>query len=255
MTLWRDIREDLACGLSLLTRLPTGWLRVEGSKWSLGRSVWCWPLTGAGIGAVGGTLYLTLTRLGLPPLLSAIWTVAALLLLTGGLHEDGLADMADGLGGGRDRPSKLDIMRDSRLGSYGAMALSLALALRVSGLSCLEGLNAVKCLVASGALSRAAMISAAFILPPARPDGLAKQLASLNTIRVTFTLLITALMVFLMFPALTAAMTCLGTTVMAALLMILSSHQLGGHTGDVLGATACLVDCTALSILITMFQT
>ncbi|MBS1103590.1 adenosylcobinamide-GDP ribazoletransferase [Gluconobacter sp. Dm-62] len=250
MTIWRDIREDLACGLSLLTRLPTGWLRVEGSDWSLGRSLWCWPLTGAGVGAVGGALYLALTHLGLPPLLSAIWTAAALLLLTGGLHEDGLADMADGLGGGRDRRRKLDIMRDSRLGSYGAMALILALALRVSALSFLGGASAMECLIASGALSRASMAGVAFFLPPARPDGLARQLEDLSAIRVTLTLLIAAVPVFLAFPPLTAVLTCAGSTGMTALLMTLSFRQLGGHTGDVLGATACLVDCTALTILI-----
>ena len=90
-------------------------------------SSWTFPVVGAGVGALGALVYWLADRLGLDPILSAILAVAATLLLTGCLHEDGLADTADGFGASVSRERKLDIMRDSEIGTYGASALILSL--------------------------------------------------------------------------------------------------------------------------------
>ncbi|MBC9180481.1 adenosylcobinamide-GDP ribazoletransferase, partial [Pseudoroseomonas ludipueritiae] len=133
----RSLLADFSAALGLLTRLPTGWLPQHNSAAGFARSIWAYPLVGLGIGAAGGAVMAAGLWLGLPPLVAALWSLAATLLLTGGFHEDGLADTADGFGGGRDRARKLEIMRDSRIGSYGVLALVLALGLRAAALAAL----------------------------------------------------------------------------------------------------------------------
>ena len=111
----------------LLTRLPMGWLTTSVGPGRLADAVWAFPVVGAVVGAIGGAVFWFCTRLGMPPGVAAVWTLVSMLLVTGALHEDGLADFADGLGGGRTRERKLAIMRDSRIGTFGGLALMLSL--------------------------------------------------------------------------------------------------------------------------------
>jgi adenosylcobinamide-GDP ribazoletransferase len=129
---------ECAAALQLLTRLPPQWLWA-GVPAPLVRSVWAWPLIGGLLGALGGLVDALARWLGLPPALAALWTLASLLLLTGALHEDGLVDAADGIFGGGDPARRLAIMRDSRIGAFGALALILSLGLRASALAALPG--------------------------------------------------------------------------------------------------------------------
>ena len=125
--------------------------------------------------AIGALALGLADRLGLPPLVCAGLAVGALVIVTGALHEDGLADVADGFGGGATRERKLEIMRDSRIGAYGAAALALSLILRVAALSALldHGLGAAAAgLILAGAASRAAALAPLALLPAARADGL-----------------------------------------------------------------------------------
>ncbi|KXV69706.1 hypothetical protein AD951_05365 [Acetobacter malorum] len=174
------LRLDLACGLSLLTRLPVGWLlspaqRASTALWPMGRSIWCWPLIGAAIGLLVGTVF-WLLRLGhVAALPAAGLALAFQCVLTGGLHEDGLADMADGCGGAT-RERRLEIMRDSRIGSYGVMALGLSLLVRASAVAVLPAGVAMLALAVSACLARAVLLVLPASLPPARPDGLARSL-------------------------------------------------------------------------------
>ncbi len=89
------------------------------------------------VGLIGAVVYVLAHRAGLPAWPAAALSVAATLFATGCLHEDGLADTADGFGGGKTREQKLDIMRDSRIGTYGVCALALSLLIRVSALASL----------------------------------------------------------------------------------------------------------------------
>ena len=124
---------------------------------------------------LAGALVLALTaKLGLPAFLCAGLATAALVVATGGLHEDGIADVADGFGGGATRADKLEIMRDSRIGAYGAIALTLSLLIRVAALTAaLDGglWRAAAALILVAALSRAAALTPLALLKPARADG------------------------------------------------------------------------------------
>src|SRR4051812_17521423 len=136
--------DDLRVALAFYTRLPVAQpTPADGA--ALARAGWAAPLVGALIGALGALAYWIAIRLNLPPLVAATLAVGATLLLTGGLHEDGLADTADGFGGGAARQQILDIMRDSRIGTYGALALGISLLLRIGALSDLPNPWLVAC--------------------------------------------------------------------------------------------------------------
>ena len=102
---------------------------------ALARAAWAFPIAGLVVGLIGAIVYALAHRIGLPSWTAAALAVAATLLATGCLHEDGLADTADGFGGGKTREQKLEIMRDSRIGTYGVCALALSLLLRVGALA------------------------------------------------------------------------------------------------------------------------
>ena len=164
--------EECKVALQFLTRLPAG--APARSAPPLAASAPMFPLIGALIGAAGGLVFALAAGLGLPPMLAALLAVAAQVLLTGGLHEDGLADIADGFGGGRTRADKLRILRDSRIGSFGAMALMLALLARIGALAALASPALVAAaLIAAGAASRAALPVIMVSIAPARDEGLA----------------------------------------------------------------------------------
>ena len=172
----------------------------------------------------------------LPPLAAALVAVLAGVLLTGALHEDGLADTADGLGarGGRDK--RLEVMRDSRSGAYGVLALVFSIGLRGAALaaapSALAGLGA---LVAAAAWSRALIPAAMQIMPPARADGLGAGAGQPDaTIAATAAMLGIALALAGL--GLAAPLAVLAALAAAWGVVVLARRQLGGFTGDVLGA-------------------
>jgi adenosylcobinamide-GDP ribazoletransferase len=194
------------------------------------------PAVGALIGLAGAIGYALATWLGLPPWPAAVVALATTILLTGALHEDGLADVADGFGGGRTREDKLRIMRDPRVGSYGAIALVVALLARAGALAALAAPWAVgAALVAAGTISRAALPAVMATLPNARSDGLAAAAGRPHPLRAGAAVLVGALLaVVLLGPAAPAALLAGGAGALAVAL--LARRQIGGHTGDVLGA-------------------
>jgi len=151
------------------------------------RIAWAAPVAGAAVGLIGALALALTALLGLPLLLRAAFATAALVVATGALHEDGLADVADGFGGGATPARKLEIMRDSRIGAYGAIALVLALILRVGALAAaLDGgfWRAALSLILVAALSRAAALTPLALLRPARADGAADHVAELRLVTV-----------------------------------------------------------------------
>ena len=246
----RRIRADLAAATGFLTRLPVGALMPSSPPVDLKGATWAFPLAGALPGLWGGAVYAAARWLGLPTLLCACWSLAAMLLLTGALHEDGLADVADGFGGGRDAARKLEIMRDSRIGSYGALALLLSCLIRLAAVSALAA-PALVCagLVASGALSRAAIVLLLALLPPARADGVAASLHPLPRGPALLGWGLALVFDVVLLPG--WRMLAAPVAVIAATLVLarLSRRQVGGHTGDVLGAGAVLAECVVLSSL------
>lgn len=220
----------------LLTRLPSG--RIDGDPPPLAKAVWAFPLVGAALGLLAGAVFWSAAALGLPPLASALLAIAASALLTGGLHEDGLADLADGFGGGHDKAARLEIMRDSRLGSYGAVALILVLGLTASAIS---ASGTVALFIAIGALSRTAILLLMAFLPPARTEGLGHGAALTPDTPFLAALALTAILIL---PAL-AFLPALAALAAALAVMALADRRIGGQTGDVLGATQKLAECAA----------
>ena len=133
------------------------------------------PVVGALIGAAVGLLCLGLRAIGVPDLAAAALALGASAILTGALHEDGLADVADGFGGGRTLRAKLEIMRDSRLGTYGAMILLVSFAAKLSALAAIPDGYVVPSLIAAHALGRGILPAMSLNLPYARKDGLARN--------------------------------------------------------------------------------
>jgi adenosylcobinamide-GDP ribazoletransferase len=229
--------------LMMLTRLPAGRLTVAPV---LGASVWAFPLVGGLVGAISAAVLLAAMWLGVAPALAAGLALAAGVLVTGGLHEDGLADCADGFGGGRGRARKLEIMRDSRIGSYGALALVLAFGLRWQGLAMLaaDG-RAALALIALGISSRAGLGLALRLLPAARGDGMGKAAAGVSGVAagaaVSFG--VVALL------ALGAPVAILWIGLVQAGFGWLALRQIGGQTGDVLGALVVLGEIAGWLVL------
>jgi adenosylcobinamide-GDP ribazoletransferase len=166
--------------LRFFSRLPLPVLAVETDphgQESFARALRMAPFAGAALGFVAGAVLVAASGLGEPAPVAALLALTAGVLLSGAMHEDGLADVADGFGGGASRERKLEIMRDSRLGAYGATALVLSLGLRAAALAALAASpgRALAVLVASGAVSRAAALAPLVLLPSARGDGLGQS--------------------------------------------------------------------------------
>src|SRR5882724_12552182 len=144
----KNLLDDLRVAVAFLTRIPLP--HPDGAMpRDLARAQRMFPLVGAAIGAAVGLFYLATLAIGVPALAAAALALGAGALLTGALHEDGLADVADGFGGGRDKAAKLEIMRDSRLGTYGALILLVAFAAKLAALAALPRSAVLPALVAA----------------------------------------------------------------------------------------------------------
>jgi len=229
--------------VQFLTRLPVPeW--VGHGPGQLDRAMRYLPLVGIGVGLVGA-LVLALGDAGLPRPAAAILSVAATLLLTGALHEDGLADTLDGLFGGNTRDDALRIMRDSRLGTYGAAGLTLALGLKVAAVSALPEAGAA--LVAGHAGSRFMVVGIIAGLPYARSDGKAEPIAG----GVGLTELLVAGLCGIM-PMLLLGVRAIPALVLAAGVAWGTARwfrrRLGGYTGDGLGAVQQMTELAILLV-------
>jgi adenosylcobinamide-GDP ribazoletransferase len=230
--------DRLACALQFMTRLPAPALR-DWSAELFARSARYFPLVGLAVGALSGGVLLLARRIWPAGALPAILAVAAGVLVTGGLHEDGLADTADGLGGGRTAAQRLAILKDSRLGAYGGLALGLVLAIRAGALAEMrDPLRAALALVAAHAGARAAAVVAMAALPYAADPAASKLADGTRDVRlpeVLIALLIGLAPLALLPPA--AAAAGVATAALAALWPAIAARRLiGGCTGDILGA-------------------
>ena len=227
---------DLSIGLSFLTRLPLAPPHPV-AKGELSAALWCAPLVGIVVGLGGAAVYGLASALHLPPWPTAVLAVAATVLLTGGLHEDGLADVADGFGGGASRERKLEIMRDSRIGTYGVCALVVSFMLRVGALANLgEPSLVAAALVAAHAAGRATMPAFMARVPPARSDGLSAEAGQPPSSSSTVALLIGLVPLLIALGLGLSVLTVLLLAAGSGLLAWLCRRQIGGQTGDVLGA-------------------
>ena len=233
--------------LQVLTRLPVPVTGEPPADW-LSRAAKWFPLIGIGIGAVGGAIFFMARQAWPTGALPAVLAIAATVLLTGGLHEDGLADVADGFGAGGDGESRLRIMKDSHIGAYGVLALILSGAAKIAALTPMTPLQGLAALVAAHGLGRAGCAMTMVALTYVRPAESSKfgpmnRPSPAGTIFANVTGVV-ALML-LPFPAVKA---CLAAGVLAGGGMIwLSYRKIGGYTGDVLGAVEQVVEVAVLA--------
>jgi adenosylcobinamide-GDP ribazoletransferase len=234
-----DCANDLKTSVAFLTRLPMS--RVPMARATddgdLARAAWAFPLAGAAVGLLGAAVYAVAARIGLPAWPAAGLAVAATLAATGALHEDGLADTADGFGGGDTQERKLEIMRDSRIGTYGVCALIVSIVLRTAALaSFATPAAAMWALVAAHGGARATLPLFMALVPPARRDGLAFAAGRPSGERVITASVLGILILALGLGAAHGIAAVIFLLVVIALMAWLSIVQIEGQTGDVLGA-------------------
>jgi adenosylcobinamide-GDP ribazoletransferase len=244
----RDWIDDLRIAASLLTRVPMP--HPDGAvPGGLTRSQRAFPLVGALIGLAVGIVDVVLLKLGVPPLAAAALALGASAALTGALHEDGLADVGDGFGGGRDRDAKLAIMRDSRLGTYGTVVLLVGFATRLAALASLPPALAIPALMVAHALGRAAIPLLAAKMPFARSDGLGKNAGRPTTADAITAATIGAILSLFLLPIGTALLALIVAALAAAAVAWLAFRQIGGVTGDVFGAAEQAAEIAVLVMI------
>jgi adenosylcobinamide-GDP ribazoletransferase len=253
----RELQYDIARSVGFLSRLPVPGRYFKGHDGSLARAVRAFPIAGCLIMLPPAALFAILLAVRLEPLVAALISLTVLTLATGALHEDGLSDTADGVGGGRDRDAALAIMRDSRIGSYGAAAMILSYGIRAASIAAIgAALNptaAALAMIAVAAASRAAMVWHWSSLPPARRDGVAVSVGGPEEASVNFALASAVVIVaVLVWPI--AGFAAAVATVAAAGLATLGltryiGSRIGGHTGDTIGASQQCAEMAALAAL------
>ena len=226
--------DDFAIATAILTRLPVG-ARVAADG-DIAAAGWAFPLVGAGVGALTALAFFVAAALGCGNAAAALIALGASLAVTGALHEDGLADTVDGFGGGRTRDDKLSIMRDSRHGTFGILALVLSIGLRAAALGATgDPIHAALALIAAHAVSRGALPPLMRILPPAHSDGLGATAGRPSLpVAIIAAVLAAAIAIAVLGPG-RGAVALLLTGGALALAAILAQCQIGGYTGDVLG--------------------
>jgi adenosylcobinamide-GDP ribazoletransferase len=242
---------ELFSAFTLLTRLPLSRRAAASSDGApLGASVWAWPLVGLVIGGIGAAVYALAWRAGLSAVLAGLLAMMVMVVATGGFHEDGLADTADGIGGGATPEKRLLIMKDSRIGSFGALALIASVGLRVGAVAELaEPWLVAPALIMAAVLGRAAMPGVVLLSLPARPGGLGAALGPLDRKRVLVSWVI-ALLLCLALERPHAVLEASFATLLVVVAMAgLGGWSLGGYTGDLLGAAEQLAECAVLLVL------
>ena len=235
---------DLARSLGFLSRVPIPARFFAGHDGSISRAGRAFPLAGLLLALPAALLLWLLLEWEAEPLLAALVALAVITLLSGALHEDGLADAADGLGGGRDKEQALSIMKDSRTGSYGAIALILSYALRGTALASLAAVSPALptlALLAGAAFSRALMVAHWHALPPARAGGVAAGAGKPDAQARTLALASGALASLLLLVPSVPIVPILGAILLSSVSVFgftrYVDRRIGGHTGDTIGAS------------------
>lgn len=237
------LRDLVLAGL-LLTRLPMPRLNSDAFE-DEARAAWAYPIVGLAIGLLALLVGALARLIGLGDVAAAGLMLATLVITTGALHEDGLADTFDGLWGGQDRARRLEIMRDSRIGTYGVLALVLVTGLRWVALATVAPIA----VVAAAMASRSAMVAVMAALPHARTDGQSARVGAPGGPVVALALGLGAAgtLIFVGLPGLLAL---LATALVVAGLAAIARRKIGGQTGDILGAVQVLSETALLLALI-----
>ncbi|MCR5833685.1 MAG: adenosylcobinamide-GDP ribazoletransferase [Selenomonadaceae bacterium] len=243
-------------GLQFLTRIFV----VKQTVWtekSFGESVRYFPLIGAVLGIISAAIVgaLNIFTGGSLPLFTGVIAFVSLIILTGGMHCDGLMDSVDGLFSGREGEKILQIMKDSRAGSFGVVAMILVAALEISSLAELARLSTwqlIAAIYSAPIIGRMMMVTTIGLFPYARPEGMGKAFAEYTTRRTIFFAVIETILLLLPLIILGGQfLICAGLATLTALLItwrfaMLAKEKIGGVTGDIYGAVTTLSEVTAV---------
>jgi adenosylcobinamide-GDP ribazoletransferase len=238
--------SEFRLALGFLTRFP-----AAAGAGSLAGASWAFPLAGLLVGATGAIVYALAVRLGLTALLAGALAVAGTLLASGALHEDGLADFADALGVRGGREAKLAAMRASGIGSFGVLALILGVAIKLVALAALtEPADVAPALIAAHAGARGLLPWLMHREPWARSDGLAVD-AGRPSLAQALVAFVIGLVILLVLAGPARALLAAAVAGLALLLLAPLAHrQVGGVTGDVLGAAEQIAEIAILLALV-----
>ncbi|MGH6946067.1 MAG: adenosylcobinamide-GDP ribazoletransferase [Kiloniellales bacterium] len=238
--------DDLVTAFALLTRLPLPRFGFESAESA--RATRAYPLAGLAIGVLGGIAFALADALGLPALVCALLAVAATALVGGCLHEDGLADSADALGG-RSLERRLEILRDSRTGAFGALALVFSVALRAAALAALlDWSAALAALIAAHALSRGLLPPIMASSPFAHGDGLAVATGRPDHTTATIAAGLGALIALVALGWSAGVAAILIAAALTFGLRLFALARFGGVSGDILGACQQLLETAILLV-------
>jgi len=241
LTAWA---RDVIVAVAFLTRLPVARLlslaRMDDPDQppkTLAQVAWAFPVVGVIVGGLAALAFMVAHAIGVHPLAAALIALAVGVAVTGALHEDGLADLADGFGGGATVDDKLVIMRDSAIGTYGMLALVFSIGIRAAALAGMSGAGtAAISLITAAVVSRALVVGVMTGLPAARNDGLGAGAGKPETGTFLTAFAIAAVAAFVLSGAFAWVLLAAGGFAALAV-TALAKRQIGGHTGDVLGAT------------------
>lgn len=240
------------CALQFLTRIPLA-ARDAPSAWDLRWAAACYSLVGLLIGVGAAAVYKACGAF-LPASASIVLVLLFAVVVTGALHEDGLADCADGFLGARERGRVLDIMRDSRIGTFGALAVVFAILLKYASLVSLTEREILRSVVIAPVLSRWLVLPLAMAMRPARPDGLGSAFAAqVGTAQVVVSAIPVVIIGGLLFQVSFVALTA-GAAAAVALFAWYCHRRIGGLTGDCLGAAIQLAELTTYLAVAALAQ-
>ncbi|MGB3336820.1 MAG: adenosylcobinamide-GDP ribazoletransferase [Devosia sp.] len=249
------LRDDFIMALRFFSRLPTG--DSPHQTPDLGRIAMALPLASVVIGIGPALLLIGGVLVGLPSYFAAALAVGAMVIASGAMAEDALADAADGLFGGHSVERRLEIMKDSRHGTYGVAALSLFLLLRVMALGAMAAINPLAAgaiWLAASIVGRSGALWVAVALPPARTDGASATAGQLSGRSFAVGAVFAAILLFLLAGPPTS-LVGLGAALLLALAVIagwtaLCRRLVGGQTGDLIGALGAIVEIGVLAGLL-----
>ncbi len=237
---------DIAAAFGLLSRLPVRTNAARGAA-----VAWAFPLVGLVLGTILAAFAFALNLAAVSPELAAGLVLFASVMLTGAMHEDGLADTVDGLWGGWDKIRRLEIMKDSQIGAYGVIALVLSLGLRWGAIVALIRADNLLALIAVGVLSRLPMVLMMATMKNARSDGLSASVGRVKKGAVWLAFVLGAgLGLALLGSAVIGVI--VGIAIVTLVLARIAQRKIGGQTGDILGASQQVAEVAALVILASL---
>ena len=237
---------EAVIAFSLLSRLPVPHLSDRAFD-NPARAAWAYGVVGGTLGGMAALMGWGLIQAGIPEIIAAGMALAVLMLSSGAMHEDGLADTADGLWGGHDRLRRLAIMKDSHIGTYGVLSLVIVTGTRWIAYALVLPVNPLA-MIAVAALSRSMMPCLMVALPHARSSGLSHQVGRPSALNAAVSVGIASCLAALCSGAAVAAL-IVSAVATVILVGTISNRKIGGQTGDILGAAQQVSEVAMLLVL------